>query len=82
MNLGWTEILLIGGIALLLFGPSKLPKLGQSLGEAIRGFKKGISEDPTDEREVAPQITENKSKPVSTETETETEKAKDPNKNS
>ncbi|MFZ4403346.1 MAG: Sec-independent protein translocase subunit TatA/TatB [Pseudobdellovibrionaceae bacterium] len=45
MNLGWTEILLIGGIALLVFGPSRLPGLGKSLGEAIRGFKKGISED-------------------------------------
>ena len=47
MNLGWTEILLIGGIALLMFGPSRLPGLGKSLGEAIRGFKKGISEDET-----------------------------------
>lgn len=45
MNLGWTEILLIGGIALLMFGPSRLPGLGKSLGEAIRGFKKGINED-------------------------------------
>jgi sec-independent protein translocase protein TatA len=45
MNLGWTEILLIGGIALLMFGPSRLPGLGKSLGEAIRGFKKGLSED-------------------------------------
>ncbi|MFN7905641.1 MAG: twin-arginine translocase TatA/TatE family subunit [Pseudobdellovibrionaceae bacterium] len=44
MNLGWTEILLIGGILLLLFGPSKLPGLGKSMGEAIRGFKKGLSE--------------------------------------
>ena len=44
MNLGWTELLLIGGILLLLFGPSKLPGLGKSIGEAIRGFKKGLSE--------------------------------------
>jgi sec-independent protein translocase protein TatA len=44
MNLGWTEILLMGGIVLLLFGPSKLPGLGKSIGEAIRGFKKGLSE--------------------------------------
>lgn len=47
MNLGWTEILLIGGIALLMFGPSRLPGLGKSLGEAIRGFKKGVTEDET-----------------------------------
>lgn len=31
-------------IVLLFFGPSKLPQLGRSLGEAIRGFKKGIAE--------------------------------------
>ena len=47
MNLGWTEMLLIAGIALLLFGPSKLPGLGKSMGQAIRGFKKGLSEDET-----------------------------------
>ncbi|MGC2620285.1 MAG: twin-arginine translocase TatA/TatE family subunit [Acidobacteriaceae bacterium] len=29
-------------IALLLFGPSKLPSLGKGLGEAFRGFKDGI----------------------------------------
>ncbi len=46
MNLGWTEILLLLGLALLLFGPSRLPGLGKSMGEAIRGFKKGITEQP------------------------------------
>ncbi|MCB0365964.1 MAG: twin-arginine translocase TatA/TatE family subunit [Bdellovibrionaceae bacterium] len=40
------QILIILVIVLLLFGPSKIPGLGKSLGEAIRGFKKGISEDP------------------------------------
>lgn len=52
MNLGWTEILLVGGIALLLFGPTKLPGLGRSLGESIRGFKKALTEEPQDERPV------------------------------
>ena len=47
MNLGFTELLLIAGIALLLFGPSRLPGLGKSIGEAIRGFKKGLNEDET-----------------------------------
>ncbi|AHZ85072.1 twin-arginine translocase TatA/TatE family subunit [Bdellovibrio bacteriovorus] len=65
MNLGWTEILLIGGIALLLFGPSKLPNLGRSLGESIRGFKKGLNEDPAaDEKEAKQQITQNPQRPV------------------
>jgi sec-independent protein translocase protein TatA len=72
MNLGWTEILLIGGVALLLFGPSKLPTLGRSLGESIRGFKKALSEDPKDEREV-PQVTQNSEKPMNKQTEEQKE---------
>ena len=43
MRLGFGEILVILALALLFFGPSKLPQLGSSLGEAIRGFKKGLS---------------------------------------
>ncbi len=49
MRLGFGEILIILAIALLFFGPSKLPALGASLGEAIKGFKKGLNsteEDP------------------------------------
>ena len=42
MRLGIGEIVIILAIALLFFGPSKLPQLGASLGEAIRGFKKGV----------------------------------------
>lgn len=38
------ELLVIFVVALVVFGPSKLPDLGKSLGEAIRGFKKAISE--------------------------------------
>jgi sec-independent protein translocase protein TatA len=33
------HLLLILGIALIIFGPSKLPELGKALGESIRGFK-------------------------------------------
>jgi len=40
------QILIVLVIVLLLFGPKKIPGLGRSLGEAIRGFKKGVSEDP------------------------------------
>jgi twin arginine-targeting protein translocase, TatA/E family len=74
MNLGWTEILLIGGIALLLFGPKKLPDLGRSLGEAIRGFKKGISQDEADEKEVHEQVAHNQQKPMNAEQATEVKK--------
>jgi len=43
MKLGFGEILVILVLALLFFGPSKLPQLGSSLGEALRSFKKGLS---------------------------------------
>lgn len=44
-KLGTTEILLIVLVIVLLFGPKLLPKLGQTLGDSIRGFKDGLSSD-------------------------------------
>jgi sec-independent protein translocase protein TatA len=38
------HLLVIFVIALLVFGPKKLPELGKSLGESIRGFKKALHE--------------------------------------
>jgi len=40
------HLLIILAIALLIFGPSKLPGLGKGLGEAFRGFKEGIKGTP------------------------------------
>jgi len=36
-------------VILLVFGPSRLAGVGKGLGEGIRSFKKGISDDPADE---------------------------------
>jgi len=44
-NLGPVEIGLIVLVILLLFGATRLPKLGRSMGQSIRGFKTGLSED-------------------------------------
>ena len=44
MNLGMPEILVILVVALLIFGPKKLPELGRSLGQSIREFKRGAQE--------------------------------------
>lgn len=79
MNLGWTEILLIGGIALLLFGPSKLPNLGRSLGESIRGFKKALNEDPQEEQEAKRQLSQNQQPPLN---QKQAEETKDSHKQS
>lgn len=37
-----THLIVILIIALLVFGPSKLPELGKGMGEAIKGFKNGL----------------------------------------
>lgn len=63
MSLGPTEIVLILAIALLFFGPSRLPGLGKSVGEAIRSFKKGINEDEPvrDVKEAIPEKSQTRS---------------------
>ncbi|WP_110114875.1 twin-arginine translocase TatA/TatE family subunit [Bacillus sp. CGMCC 1.16541] len=48
MNLGMGEIILIVFVALLLFGPKKLPELGKAAGNTLREFKnatKGLMDD-------------------------------------
>jgi sec-independent protein translocase protein TatA len=45
-GLSFWHILILAAIVLIFFGPSRLPNLGRSMGEAIRGFKKGLNEDP------------------------------------
>ena len=47
-----THILLLGIIALIFFGPSRLPQLGQGLGKAIRGFKQGLTEIDVDAKDI------------------------------
>ena len=37
------HLMFIAGIALLIFGPKKLPELGKGLGESIRGFKSAMA---------------------------------------
>jgi sec-independent protein translocase protein TatA len=49
--MGTTEWMIVAGIAVLLFGSSKLPKLAKSLGQSVTEFKKGIKSDDEDEGE-------------------------------
>ena len=39
-----THLLLVLGIALLVFGPKKLPELGKGIGDGIRGFRSAMKE--------------------------------------
>ncbi len=49
-----THLLLIFGIALLVFGPKKLPELGKGIGEGIRGFKSATKESDPSEKTSSP----------------------------
>lgn len=50
-GVGWTEILVILVVALLVLGPNKLPDIAKGLGKGLRDFRKAMSsldEDPTE----------------------------------
>ena len=49
-----THLLMIVGVALLVFGPKKLPDLGKGLGEGLRGFKEAIKGTPDAAKEASP----------------------------
>ncbi len=44
------HLVMVLAIVLILFGPSRLPQLGASLGRAIRGFKDGVSDLADEEK--------------------------------
>ncbi len=49
--LGGLEIAIIILVILLIFGPSKLPQLGEGIGKMLRGFRKEIKQIDADKRE-------------------------------
>lgn len=38
-GLGWPEVSIIAVVAILIFGPKRIPELGNALGKTLRGFK-------------------------------------------
>lgn len=59
--IGTTELMLIAGIALLLFGGKKLPEMMRGMGQGVKEFKKGMHEisEPIDEvKEVIKEATD------------------------
>lgn len=46
--IGATEIMVIGGVILLIFGGKKLPELMKGMGKGVKNFKEGLAE-PTDD---------------------------------
>ena len=69
--IGTTELFLIGGIALLLFGGKKLPEMMHGLGQGVREFKKGVNEDSKN-----PNVAEKQSEDVENDKQKEGQNAK------
>lgn len=57
-GLGTTEIVIIAVVALILFGPSKIPEFAKQCGRAINmfknGMKEGLEDEPSKKKEDAP----------------------------
>lgn len=54
-SIGFTELILILVIVMIVFGAGKLPQLGEGLGKAIKGFKKSVHEADAIEAEAQAQ---------------------------
>jgi len=50
-GLGVPEIVIIGVVAVLVFGPKRIPELGGALGKTLRGFKEEMDKPDADEDE-------------------------------
>jgi sec-independent protein translocase protein TatA len=59
-RIGLPEMIVILAIALLIFGPSKLPGLARGLGQAIRGFKDAVREGEENTPTTPPTSSEHK----------------------
>ena len=47
-GLGWPEVGIIAIVAVLIFGPKKIPELGSALGKTLRGFKQEMDAESAD----------------------------------
>jgi len=53
-GIGMTELIIILVVALLVFGPKKLPEMGKAIGSAVTQFKKGLAGVTEEEKKPAP----------------------------
>jgi len=59
LNISWPELILITVVAVMLFGPDKLPDVARSLGKSVKAFKDGLKEG-MEEKPVATEIEKEK----------------------
>ena len=64
MHIGFTEIVIIALIILLLFGGKKIPELMKGLGKGVKSFKDGINEKDEDQKSNSEQSERSDSKTV------------------
>lgn len=50
MKISVQELLIVLLIVVVIFGPTQLPKLAKTIGESLKGFKKGMEEDNNEEK--------------------------------
>ena len=72
-GLGMQELIIVMIIVVVLFGATRLPELGKGIGQAIRNFKKGVSEP--DEIDVTPDKEKSKKEEIEKKEEEEKKKS-------
>lgn len=57
MGFHWPELIIVLVVALLIFGPKKLPEMGSAIGKSIKEFQKGMKEvtQPKDDTNATPE---------------------------
>jgi sec-independent protein translocase protein TatA len=50
-GLGWPEVGIIAIVAILIFGPKKIPEIGSALGKTLRGFKEELKNEQEEDSE-------------------------------
>lgn len=63
--LGLGEIAILGGVVILVFGASRIPKIGRSIGESIKEFKKGLNSEEEGETDKSDEAGEQENPPKS-----------------
>jgi sec-independent protein translocase protein TatA len=46
MGFHWPELFLVGALALIVFGPKRLPEIGSAIGKGVRELKRSLGDEP------------------------------------
>jgi sec-independent protein translocase protein TatA len=60
MGIGWSEVLVVLFLVLLLFGGKRLPELARSMGQAVNEFKRGLNTNLNESKNVEIDIKDKK----------------------